>query len=193
MTYYLKYILYYIMKYLFIDIRKSDEVYSRRFGLSNAYSTYNIPMNMIRFNDRQIVKHLEYVDVIYIVCGSGSRSKFIKDKYFSDYENIKVSKNLQFKNLKSGKQMVKLSDNEHIETAVIGDGQFNLYSITRITQLLLGSIIVLLAGYTYLMIYKNKKYNTIPLIILILFGIMAVINGVTSTCTITNVFMNYLN
>lgn len=120
------------MKYLFIDIRKSDEVYSRRFGLSNAYSTYNIPMNMIRFNDRQIVKHLEYVDVIYIVCGTGSRSKFIKDKYFSNYENIKVSNNLQFKNLKNGKQLVKLSDNEHIETAVIDDGQFNLYRIRRV-------------------------------------------------------------
>lgn len=60
----IKYILYYIMKYLFIDIRKSDEVYSKRFAYSEKYSVYNIPMNMIRFNDRQIVKHLEYVDVI---------------------------------------------------------------------------------------------------------------------------------
>lgn len=67
------------MKYLFSDIRKSDEVYSKRFAYSKKYSVYNIPMNMIRFNDRQIVKHLEYMDVIYLVCQSGSRSKFIKD------------------------------------------------------------------------------------------------------------------
>lgn len=181
------------MKYLFIDIRQSDEVYSIRFAYSEKYSVYNIPMNMIRFNDRQIVKHLEYVDVIYIVCESGSRSKFIKDKYFSHYKNIKVSKNLQFKNLKKGKQLVKLTDNEHIEASVNGDGQFNLYSITRIIQLMLGTIMVLMGGYTYFMIFKNKKYNTGPLIILILFGVMAIYNGLTSTCTMSNIFVNYLN
>lgn len=181
------------MKYLFIDIRKSDEVYSKRFAYSEKYSVYNIPMNMIRFNDRQIVKHLEYVDVIYLVCLSGSRSKFIKDKYFSHYKNIKVSKNLQFKNLKKGKNKISLTENEHIEASVIGDGKFNLYSIARIIQLMLGSIMVLMGGYIYLMIYKNKKYNTVPLIILILFGIMATYNGVTSTCTMSNVFISYLN
>lgn len=127
------------------------------------------------------------------MCQSGSRSKFIKDKYFSHYKNIKVSKNLQFKHLNKGKQLVELTDHEHIETSVLGNGQFNLYSITRIIQLLLGSIMVLMAGYTYLMIYKNKKYNTAPLIILILFGIMSLINGVTSTCTMSNLFVDYLN
>lgn len=188
-----KYILYYIMKYIFIDIRKSDEVYSKRFGLSNAYSTYNIPMNMIRFNVENIMNHLNYVDVIYIVCQSGSRSKFIKDKYFSNYENIKVNKNLQFKNLNIGNNDVKLSENENIDASVIGDEQFNLYSIARIIQFILGISIILLGGYTYFMIFKTKKYNTVPLIILILLGVMALINGLTSTCTISNVLINYLN
>ena len=51
----------YIMKYLFIDIRKSDEVYSKHFDQSQEYSFYNIPMNMIRFNADTIINHLEYV------------------------------------------------------------------------------------------------------------------------------------
>lgn len=185
------------MKYLLIDIRKSDEVYSKRFDISTNYSTYNIPMNMIRFNEKTIIKHLEYVDEIYIVCQSGSRSKFIKDKYFSDYENIKVSKNLQFVQLKLGINNVKLTENKNVDFTVIGNNQFNLYNITRIIQLQLGFLILLLAGYTYFNIIKSKKntkyINSIPLIILLLFGIMAIINGITSTCTISNVFIDYLN
>jgi hypothetical protein len=47
------------MKYLFIDIRKSDEVYSKHFDQSQEYSFYNIPMNMIRFNAPTIINHLE--------------------------------------------------------------------------------------------------------------------------------------
>ena len=60
------------MKYLFIDIRKSDEVYSKHFDQSQEYSFYNIPMNMIRFNADTIINHLEYFDEIYIVCQSAS-------------------------------------------------------------------------------------------------------------------------
>ena len=40
------------MKYLFIDIRKNDKVFTKQFNNSNEYSFYNIPMNMIRFNKR---------------------------------------------------------------------------------------------------------------------------------------------
>ena len=69
------------MKYLFIDIRKSDEVYSKHFSPSNEYKFYNIPMNMIRFNSQTIINHLEYNDEIYIVCESANRSQFIKNKY----------------------------------------------------------------------------------------------------------------
>lgn len=65
------------MKYLFIDIRKSDEVYSRHFDQSKEYSFYNIPMDVIRFNVETIIGHLEYVDEIYIVCQTASRSDFI--------------------------------------------------------------------------------------------------------------------
>ena len=63
------------MKYLFIDIRESDEVYSKHFDQSGPIgpSFYNIPMNMIRFNAQTIINHLEYVDEIYIVCETGNR------------------------------------------------------------------------------------------------------------------------
>ena len=90
------------MKYLFIDIRKSDEVYSKHFDQSQEYSFYNIPMNMIRFNANTIIKHLEYFDEIYIVCQTANRSQFIKNKYFNDYKKIKVDDKLQFSNLKYG-------------------------------------------------------------------------------------------
>ena len=77
------------MKYLFIDIRKSDEVYAKHFDNSKEYSFYNIPMEMIRFNAQTIIDHLKYIDEIYIVCVSGNRSQFIKNKYFNDYDRIK--------------------------------------------------------------------------------------------------------
>jgi len=74
--------------YLFIDIRKSDEVYSLRFDKSKYYDVYHIPMYMIRFNVDMIRKHLNYKKEIYIVCNSASRSQFIKDKYFANDSNI---------------------------------------------------------------------------------------------------------
>ena len=52
--------------YLFIDIRKSDEVYSRRFDKSYNYDVYYIPMYMIRFNVDMIKTHLKYKKEIYI-------------------------------------------------------------------------------------------------------------------------------
>jgi hypothetical protein len=48
------------MKVLFINIRKSDEVYSRHFDQSQDYSFHNIPMNVIRFNVKTIINHLKY-------------------------------------------------------------------------------------------------------------------------------------
>ena len=109
------------MKYLFIDIRKSDEVYAKHFDQSQDYSFYNIPMNMIRFNAQTIINHLDYVDEIYIVCQGANRSQFIKDKYFNDYINndykrIKVSQHLQFANFKYGLNHVSLNKVHQILT-----------------------------------------------------------------------------
>ena len=178
------------MNYLFIDIRKSDEVYTKRFAHSKDYAVYNIPMNMIRFNKKMIVNHLEYVDEIYIVCGSSSRASFIKDKYFSGFDNINVLETLQFENLNIGKNNVTIKDKD-IPIMVEGTDSFNLYSIMRIVQLILGSLILILGGYTYNKL--NKNFNKTPLVVLLFFGLMAIINGLTSTCTMSEILKDQLN
>jgi len=178
--------------YLFIDIRKSDEVYSRRFDKSYNYDVYYIPMYMIRFNVDMIRKHINYKKEIYIVCNSASRSQFIKNKYFANDRNIIVSDSLQFNNLSQGHNNVVLNNNS-IKINVIGDNQFNLYNIMRITQIILGSLIIIIGGYTLYSTYSYKNINKIPLIILILFGTMALFNGITSTCTISTIFVDSLN
>lgn len=178
------------MKYLFIDIRKSDEVYTSRFGESEQYQVYNIPMNMIRFNKQVIKEHLQYVDEIYIVCYSSARSQFIKDKYFSDEPKVKVSKQLQFKNLNHGMNTLNLNG-DVLNINVVGSNSFNLYNIMRIIQVVLGTLILLLGGYTYHQLPKNA--NKLPLTVLLLFGLMALFNGLTSTCTMSILFRNYLN
>ena len=184
------------MKYLFIDIRKSDEVYSRHFDQSQEYSFYNIPMNMIRFNAQTIINHLEYVDEIYIVCQSAIRSQFIKDKYFKNHKRIKVNQNFQFSNLNYGLNNVSLNENTDMKINIVGSNSFNFYSIMRILQTIMGLIMILVGGYTYIELRKEKllkKINILPLIILVLFGIMALYNGLTSTCSLSILLKNYLN
>lgn len=184
------------MKYLFIDIRKSDEVYAKHFDQSQEYSFYNIPMNMIRFNAQTIIKHLEYVDEIYIVCQSASRSQFIKDKYFNDYKRIKVSKKLQFVNLNYGLNHVSLNEKTTMRINIVGSNSFNFYNVMRILQTILGLIMLSVGGYIYMQLKKAnvlKKMNSLPLIILVLFGMMVLYNGLTSTCSISMLFKDYLN
>jgi hypothetical protein len=184
------------MKYLFIDIRKSDEVYAKHFDQSQEYSFYNIPMNMIRFNVETIINHLEYVDEIYIVCQTASRSQFIKDKYFNEHKRIKVSQNLQFSNLNYGSNNLSLNENTHMKINIVGSNSFNFYSIMRILQTIMGLIMLLVGGYTYIQLRKEKllkKINSLPLIVLVLFGIMALYNGLTSTCSMSILLKDYLN
>ena len=184
------------MKYLFIDIRKSDEVYSKHFDNSKEYSFYNIPMNMIRFNAQTIINHLEYVDEIFIVCASASRSKFIKNKYFKDHKRIKVDKNLQYSNLKYGLNNVSINENTNIKINIVGSNSFNYYNVMRIIQTIMGILMISVGAYTFIQLRKknlSKQINTLPLIILMLFGIMALYNGLTSTCSISTLLEDYLN
>jgi hypothetical protein len=183
------------MKYLFIDIRKSDEVYSKHFDQSQEYSFYNIPMNMIRFNAETIIRHLEYVDEIYIVCQSANRSNFIKNKYFNDYKQIKVNEKLQFSNLNYGSNNVPLNENTYIKVNVVGSNSFNFYSVMRIVQTIMGIIMLSVGIYVYAQLRKEKILNKIisPLIILVAFGGMALYNGLTSTCSISILLEDYLN
>ena len=184
------------MKYLFIDIRKSDEVYAKHFDQSQEYSFYNIPMDMIRFNAQTIINHLEYVDEIYIVCQSANRSQFIKDKYFNNYKRIKVSKNLQFFNLNYGLNNVSLNKNTDMRINIVGSNSFNFYSVMRILQTIMGIIMISVGTYTYIQLRQVnllKKINVLPLIVLVLFGIMVLYNGLTSTCSVSILLEDYLN
>jgi rhodanese-related sulfurtransferase len=185
------------MKYLFIDIRKSDEVYSRHFDQSQEYSFYNIPMNMIRFNAETIIRHLEYVDEIYIVCQSANRSQFIKKKYFNDYKRIKVNEKLQFSNLNYGLNNIFLNENTDIRINIVGSNSFNFYSVMRIIQTIMGIIMLSVGIYIYTQLREEKllkKINILPpLIILVAFGSMALYNGLTSTCSISILLEDYLN
>ena len=184
------------MKYLFIDIRKSDEVYSKHFAQSQEYSFYNIPMNMIRFNAETIIRHLEYVDEIYIVCQTAKRSQFIKNKYFNDYERIKINKKLQFSNLNYGSNIVSLNKNTEMKINIVGSNSFNFYSVMRIIQTIMGIIMLSVGINIYIQLRKEKflnKINTLPLIVLAGFGGMALYNGLTSTCSISILLEDYLN
>ena len=184
------------MKYLFIDIRKSDEVYSKHFDQSQEYSFYNIPMNMIRFNAQTIINHLEYVDEIYIVCESANRSQFIKEKYFNDYKRIKVSQKLQFSNLNYGSNNISLNENTDMIINIVGSNSFNFYSVMRILQTIMGIIMISVGTYTYIQLRQVnllKKINVLPLIVLVLFGIMVLYNGLTSTCSVSILLEDYLN
>jgi len=183
------------MKYLFIDIRKSDEVYSKHFDQSQEYSVYNIPMNMIRFNAETIIKHLEYVDEIYIVCQTANRSQFIKNKYFNDYKRIKINQNLQFSNLKYGSNNVSIDGNTDMRINIVGSNSFNFYSVMRIIQTIMGIIMISVGIYIYIQLRKEKilNKNILPLIVLLAFGSMALYNGLTSTCSISILLENYLN
>lgn len=184
------------MKYLFIDIRKSDEVYAKHFDQSKEYSFYNIPMNMIRFNAQTIINHLEYIDEIYIVCQSANRSQFIKDKYFNDYKKIKVSQSLQFSNLHHGLNNVSLNETTDMKINIVGSNSFNFYNVMRIIQTILGIIMILVGAYMYMQLRKEnllKRVSVLPLVILVAFGSMALYNGLTSTCSLSILLKDYLN
>jgi hypothetical protein len=184
------------MNYLFIDIRKSDEVYSNHFDQSQDYSFYNIPMNMIRFNAETIINHLKYVDEIYIVCQTASRSQFIKNKYFNKHDRIKVSEKLQFSNLKYGSNKVSLNENTNMEINIVGSNSFNFYSVMRIIQTIMGILMLSVGIYIYMQLSKEKllkKVNIFPVFILGLVGSMALYNGLTSTCSISILLEDYLN
>jgi hypothetical protein len=55
---------------------------------------------------------------------------------------------------------------------------------------------ILVGGYTYMQLSKAKllkKINSLPLIVLVLFGIMVLYNGLTSTCSVSILLEDYLH
>jgi hypothetical protein len=66
----------------------------------------------------------------------------------------------------------------------------------RIIQTIMGIIMLSVGIYVYTQVRKEKllnKINTLPLIILMAFGSMALYNGLTSTCSISILLEDYLN
>lgn len=103
-------------------------------------------MNMIRFNRQNIINHLQWADKIFIVCNSGRRSKFIKDKYFADQPSIIYDKLLQFNNFNSAANKISVqvggeTISFNIPIAYATDK--HIYSITRLVQIMLGMVIIL--------------------------------------------------
>jgi len=174
---------------LYIDIRSSDEVLALRFDPKYMDNYYNIPMNMIRFNREVILKHLEYVDKVYIVCNSGNRSSFIKDKYFKDEPRIVVDKALSFKDFKLGQQNIKLENGNEVTIWTTGNKAFNMYNMTRVVQVILGTV-MLLCG---LLLIKNKNVHLGLKIVLVGMGGVALYSGITRSCFMSLVLKNVMN
>ena len=66
----------------------------------------------------------------------------------------------------------------------------------RIIQTIMGIIMLSVGIYIYIQLCKEKllkKINILPLIVLALFGSMAIYNGLTSTCSISILLEDYLN
>lgn len=180
-------------KYIFIDIRNSDEVLTKHFDDSKMTNYYNIPMNMIRFNRKSILSHLEWVDVIYIVCNSGRRSKFIKSKYFADEPRIVVDELLQFNKIKEpGQYNYLLENNRPVTIWVDGTFKYNLNNMTRIVQVVLGSVMLIVSSF---MIFHNLCSNNYIWImyILMIMGMVALYSGITRSCFMASLLMNVIN
>jgi rhodanese-related sulfurtransferase len=175
----------------FIDIRNSDEVLSHKFD-NTKHKFVNIPANMIRFNLdflRDLVKSEEY-ERIFLVCNSGNRSKIIYNKYFV---NDNILKNIIIDNRVAFNKFITSNPyniNElNLSIYTLRGPKFNLYNMTRVIQLLLGSIL-LIGG---LKLINTNKKNEWIIWIMIGFGLMAIFNALTATCTISKVFAYYLN
>jgi hypothetical protein len=139
------------------------------------------------------------VDEIYIVCQSANRSNFIKNKYFNKYDKIKVNNNLQFANLNHGQNTVSLDESKKgqgLNINIVGSNSFNFYNVMRITQTIMGTLMILIGLYIYTQLQKDGAAMNkirVPLFILIAFGSMVLFNGLTSTCSLSILLEDYLN
>lgn len=106
------------------------------------------------------------------------------------------SEKLQFSNLNYGLNNISLNETSNIRINIIGSNSFNFYNVMRIIQTIMGIIMLSVGIYIYLQLCKEKllkKINILPLIVLALFGTMAIYNGLTSTCSISILLEDYLN
>ena len=175
----------------YIDIRRSDEVMTKRFDETKMTNFYNIPANHIRFNRQVILKHLEYFDLIYLVCASGNRSQMIKDKYFPNDNRIIVSKDISFNNFPNikGEYIIELGDGKVDKVWITGTFAFNLYNITRIMQIIVGMVMLVCS----IVLLRITQVPIMVKIVLLGMGVVALYSGITSSCFMTGILKDVLN
>lgn len=178
---------------ILIDIRRDSEVFNKRIDTRKFTDAglYVIPMNMIRFNRDTIIQHLKWVKEIYLVCDTGRRSKYIKDRYFADIPAIKVAGELQFSKFQLGDNTVSIPGGPSLIIPVIGDT--GLYSLTRIIQIMLGTVIGIAAAIALYNLDRKCVISRSALWVIMVFALMALFNGLTDTCTLSMLLRNYLN
>ena len=91
---------------------------------------------------------------------------------------------------------MSFNENTNMIINISGSNSFNFYNVMRIFQTIIGIIMISVGVYTYIQLQKYnllKKFNFLPLFVLMLFGIMALYNGLTSTCSISILLEDYLN
>lgn len=178
---------------ILIDIRRDSEVFNKRIDTSKftGAGIYVIPMHMIRFNKDTIIQHLKWVKEIYLVCDSGRRSAYIKNRYFRGIPAIKVVPELQFSKLKYGDNTVIIPNGHTIKIPVIGDT--GIYSLTRIIQIMLGTVIGIAAVVALYNLDRKCVISRVALLVIVFFALMALFNGITDTCTISMLLRDYLN
>jgi hypothetical protein len=180
-------------RFLVLDIRKSDELHQKHIVSTNDYDVLNIPMEVIRFNVGYLLELLSNYNIMYIMCRTGKRSKFIKDKYFNNNTNVIISSNLNSSVLDYGKNRVKL-ENITVTLMVEGKPGFNLYNMTRIVQLILGTTILLCSGFIFYKLKAGKcQISLIPFLVLWVFGLNSVYSSLFNYCGLSKLLMNYLN
>jgi uridine kinase len=92
--------------------------------------------------------------------------------------------------------VARKEQNTNMKINIVGSNSFNFYSLMRIIQTILGIIMLSIGIFIYIQLRSQnllKKINILPLIILVVFGIMVLYNGLTSTCSISMLLQDYLN
>ena len=176
-------------------------------SISIPYTGCSSEVSKMTFSKKNCIESVKKLNV-------KTAKSFIINKH-NDYDLLQISDELKYpffvkaNNSGSSFGVYKVYDKKELESAVIenftidneiileegviklniiGSNAFNMYSIMRIIQLILGTLIIGLGGYTYYQMRKKKvtkTINKIPQIVLILVGVMALINSVTSTCTLS--------
>lgn len=119
------------MKLLYLDLRNNDEIEKIRFKKEYANVGY-IPADIIKYNLEYLENEFNKYDEIILICSTGYTSNIIKNKYYSNNDNIKVaSKHFDDFDIIKEKNNIIYSDGYHM-------------NLTKKVQLISGSIILLI-------------------------------------------------